>query len=262
MFKNKLVKALAAAAWAVVGVGVTGTVNSSNTTVQASTFHYLRRDHKPVTLGYGEKLPLLIYKNGKRIYANDDPKSTANYTDENDIDTLKTQGWKYINGTKYYKIYKYFNDANVYIAAKYFTKKYNDMSYLTVYLVNHKIKALADDMQNTDDGMWYGKGDIILVNNFSRWNHDKYVDTISPMQDGKHNKDGWYSPQESGIGGELKPSDFRKYCSKAGKNVRYQINDEDYYTNSSLARGGMYHKGHFYRVYSRQLFSNLEPSNV
>lgn len=251
MFKNKLVNALAAVALAVVGVGVTGTVNSSNTIVQASTFHYLRKDHKTVTLGYGLKLPLTMYDHGKRFYADNDPKNVQNFTDDNTIDTLKTRGWKYINGTKYYKITNLYQDVSVYIGAKYFTKKYNDMSYLTVYRVNHKIKALADDMQNTDDGMWYGKGDIILVNNFSRWNHDKYVDTISPMQDGKHNKDGWYSPEESGIGGELKPSDFKKYCSKAGKNVRYQINDEDYYTNSSLARGGMYHKGHFYKIYSR-----------
>lgn len=251
MFKKKLVKALAAAAFAVVGLGVTGTVNSSSTTVQASTFHYLRKDHKTVTLGYGLKLPLTMYDHGKRFYADNDPKNVQNFTDDNTIDTLKTRGWKYINGTKYYKITNLYQDVSVYIAAKYFTKKYNDMSYLTVYRVNHKIKALADDMQNTDDGMWYGKGDIILVNNFSRWNHDKYVDTISPMQDGKHNKDGWYSPEESGIGGELKPSDFKKYCSKTGKNVRYQINDEDYYTNSSLARGGMYHKGHFYKIYSR-----------
>lgn len=46
MLKNKLIKALVATTFAVVGVGVTGTVNSSNTTVQASTFHYLRNDHK------------------------------------------------------------------------------------------------------------------------------------------------------------------------------------------------------------------------
>ena len=58
--RNKLIKVLAAAAFAVVGVGVTGTVNSSNTAVQASTFHYLRRDHKLVTLGFGKKLPLRL----------------------------------------------------------------------------------------------------------------------------------------------------------------------------------------------------------
>lgn len=61
-----------------------------------------------------------------------------------------------------------------------------------------------------------------------------------------------FAPDGSGIGGELKPSDFKKYCSKADKNVRYLLNrGEDWYTNSSLARGGMYHKGHFYKVYSR-----------
>ena len=252
MFKNKFIKLLTAAAFAVISISAVNTVSNAST-VQASTFHWLRKDHKLVTLGYGEKLPLLIYKNGKHIYADDDPQSTANYTDETDIETLKTHGWKYINGVKYYKIYNYFtDDASVYINTKYFTKKYNDMSYLTVYRVNSKIKALSDDMDNTDDGMWYGKGDIILVNNFSLWNHDKYVDTISPMQDGKHNADGWYAPDGSGIGGELTHEDFKNHCSKASANTKYLLNHgEDWYTNSSLARGGMYHKGHFYKVYSR-----------
>ena len=252
MFKNKFIKLLTAATFAVISISAVNTVSNAST-VQASTFHWLRKDHKLVTLGYGEKLPLLIYKNGKHIYADDDPQSTANYTDETDIETLKTHGWKYINGVKYYKIYNYFtDDASVYINTKYFTKKYNDMSYLTVYRVNSKIKALSDDMDNTDDGMWYGKGDIILVNNFSLWNHDKYVDTISPMQDGKHNADGWYAPDGSGIGGELTHEDFKNHCSKASANTKYLLNrGEDWYTNSSLARGGMYHKGHFYKVYSR-----------
>lgn len=251
MFKNKLVKALAAATFAVVGVGVTGTVNSSNTTVQASAFHYLRKDHKLVTLGLGENLPIREYTHGKLVQK-DDPKDENTYCDT--ITPLRTRGWKYINGIKYYSIpdERNIGVTSAYIAAKYFTKKYNDMSYLTVYRVNKKIKALSDDMQNTDDGMWYGKGDIILVNNFSLWNHDKYVDTISPMQDGKHNADGWYSPEEGNIGGELTHSDFNKYCSKAGKNVRFYMDfGEDWYTNASLARGGQYHKGHFYKVYSR-----------
>ena len=252
MFKNKFIKLLTAAAFAVISISAVNTVSNAST-VQASAFHYLRKDHKLVTLGYGEKLPLLIYKNGKHIYANDDPQSTANYTDENDIDTLKTHGWKYINGVKYYKIYNYFNDASVYINTKYFTKKYNDMSYFTVYRVNSKIKALADDMQHTDDGMWYGKGDIILVNNFSLWNHDKYVDTMSPMQDGKHNADGAFTYTKAVIGGELKPEEFKKYCSKASANTKYVIGDDnkDYYTNASLARGGVYLGGKFYKIYSR-----------
>ena len=252
MFKNKFIKLLTAATFAVVGIGAVNTVSNAST-VQASTFHWLRKDHKLVTLGYGEKLPLLIYKNGKHIYADDDPQSTANYTDETDIETLKTHGWKYINGVKYYKIYNYFtDDASVYINTKYFTKKYNDMSYLTIYRVNSKIKALSDDMDNTDDGMWYGKGDIILVNNFSLWNHDKYVDTISPMQDGKHNADKWFSYTNGNIGGELTHEDFQNHCSKASANTKFLMNGgDDWYTNSSLARGGMYHKGHFYKVYSR-----------
>ena len=251
MFKNKFIKLLTATTFAVVGIGTVNTV-SNVSTVQASTFHYLRKDHKLVTLGYGQNLPVRYYYHGKHVYMNDDPKDVQNFTDDNAINTLKTRGWKYINGVKYYNIYKYSTDCTAYIAAKYFTKKYNDMSYLTVYRVNSKIKALSDDMDHTDDGMWYGKGDIILVNNFSLWNHDKYVDTISPMQDGKHNADGWYAPDGSGIGGELTHEDFKNHCSKASANTKYLLNrGEDWYTNSSLARGGMYHKGHFYKVYSR-----------
>ena len=251
MFKNKFIKLLTAATFAVVGIGTVNTI-SNTSTVQASAFHYLRKDHKLVTLGYGENLPLTMYDHGKRFYADNDPSNIQNFTDDNTIKTLKTHGWKYINGRKYYKITNLYHDVSVYIAAKYFTKKYNDMSYLTVYRVNSKIKALSDDMDNTDDGMWYGKGDIILVNNFSLWNHDKYVDTISPMQDGKHNADGWYAPDGSGIGGELTHEDFKNHCSKASANTKFLLNHgEDWYTNSSLARGGMYHKGHFYKVYSR-----------
>ena len=256
MFKNKFIKLLTAAAFAVVGIGTVSTISNSNTsTVQASAFHYLRKDHKLVTLGFGEKLPLRLYLNGKHIYANNYREDDDNYTNDtiNTSNLLKTHGWKYINGTKYYKLYNYFTDnTSVYVPAKYFTKKYNDLSYLTVYNVNHKIKALADDMQNSDQGDWYGKGDIILVNNYSLWNHDKLVDTISPMQDGKHNADGAFMYSGMNIGGELDPAEFKKYCSKASANTRYYVNSGDaYYTNASLARGGVYLGGHFYKIYNK-----------
>ena len=256
MFKNKFIKLLTAAAFAVVGIGVTSTISNSNTsTVQASAFHYLRKDHKLVTLGFGEKLPLRLYLNGKHIYANNYREDDDNYTNDtiNTSNLLKTHGWKYINGTKYYKLYNYFTDnTSVYVPAKYFTKKYNDLSYLTVYNVNHKIKALADDMQNSDQGDWYGKGDIILVNNYSLWNHDKLVDTISPMQDGKHNADGAFMYSGMNIGGELDPAEFKKYCSKASANTKFYVNSGDaYYTNASLARGGLYMNGKFYKIYNK-----------
>lgn len=252
--RNKLIKVLAAAAFAVVGVGVTGTVNGSNTSVQASTFHYFRKDHKPVTLGFGQKLPVRFYNHGKRVYAYDDPKNDANYTDDsiNSEAILKTRGWKYINGIKYYKLYDYDYTLSAYIPAKYFTKKYNDLSYLSIYRVTHKIKALSDDMQNSDDGDWYGKGDVIMVNNYSLWNHDKYVDTYSPMQDGKHNADGAFTYTSATIGGELDPAEFKKYCSKASANTRYYVNSGDaYYTNASLKRGGVYMNHKFYKIYNR-----------
>lgn len=251
MFKNKFIKLLTAATFAIVGIGTVNTI-SNTSTVQASAFHYLRKDHKLVTLGFGQNLPVRYYYHGKHVYMNDDPTDVQNFTDDNTVSTLKTHGWKYINGEKYYNIYKYSTDCTAYIAAKYFTKKYNDMSYLTVYRVNSKIKALADDMQHTDDGMWYGKGDIILVNNFSFWNHDKYVDTITPMWDGKHNAMKKFDYTEANFGGEITPSDFKNHCSKASANTKFLMNHgEDWYTNASLARGGMYHKGHFYKVYSR-----------
>ena len=254
MFKNKFFKLLTAAAFAVVGISSINTM-SHVSTVQASTFHYLRKDHKLVTLGIGQKLPLRLYKNGKHIYAYDDPTDSDNFTGDsvNTSNLLKTHGWKYINGVKYYKLYNYFIDGtSAYIATKYFTKKYNDLSYLTVYNVNHKIKALADDMQNSDQGDWYGKGDIIMVNNYSLWNHDKLVDTISPMQDGKHNADGAFMYSGMNIGGELDPAKFKKYCSKASANTRYYVNSGDaYYTNASLARGGLYMNGKFYKIYNK-----------
>lgn len=253
MFKNKLGKALAAAAFAVVGIGAVNNVSNAST-VQASSFHYLKKNHKLVTLGFGQKLPLRLYLNGKHIYANDNPKDDDNFTDNaiSSASLLKTRGWKYINGQKYYKLYNYFADGtSSYVAAKYFTKKYNDMSYFTVYNVNHKIKALSDDMQNTDQGDWYGKGDIIMVNNYSIWNHNKLVDTVSPMQDGKHNKDGAFMYSGMNIGGELDPNEFRKYCSKASANTKFYVSDDTYYTNAGLKRGGVYLKNKFYKIYSK-----------
>lgn len=255
MFKNnKIIKLLTAAAFAVVGIGTVNTI-SSTSTVQASSFHYLRKDHKLVTLGFGQKLPIRYYYHGKHVYMDDDPTADDNFTDDT-IDTaflLKTHGWKYINGVKYYKLYNYSGDSSAYVPAKYFTKKYNDLSYLSIYNVNHKIKALSDDMQNSDDGDWYGKGDVIMVNNYSLWNHDKYVDTYSPMQDGKHNADGAFTYTKAVIGGELKPEEFKKYCSKASANTKYVIGDDnkDYYTNASLARGGVYLGGKFYKIYNK-----------
>ena len=254
MFKNKFIKLLTAAAFAVVGISTINTI-SNTSTVQAAyahnvgTFHYLNKKHTYKTLGFSDGFPCFVVDNGK-LYSGDDgdQNTTSSVTGP-----AKTNGYRYINNTKYYRIPVKNSTVNtIYVAAKYFTKKYNDMSYLTVYRVNSKIKALSDDMDNTDDGMWYGKGDIILVNNFSLWNHDKYVDTISPMQDGKHNADKWFSYTNGNIGGELTHEDFQNHCSKASANTKFLMNGgDDWYTNSSLARGGMYHKGHFYKVYSR-----------
>ena len=107
MFKNKFIKLLTAAAFAVVGIDAVNTVSNAST-VQASAFHYLRKDHKLVTLGYGEKLPVRYYYHGKHVYMDNDPSSDQNYTDH---DLIKTHGWKYINNQKYYKIYDYSTDC-------------------------------------------------------------------------------------------------------------------------------------------------------
>lgn len=117
MFKNnKIIKLLTAAAFAVVGIGTANAVSNAST-VQASAFHYLRKDHKLVTLGFGQKLPVRYYNHGKHVYAYNDPKDDENYTDGT-IDTaflLKTHGWKYINGIKYYKLYNYDNTLSAYV---------------------------------------------------------------------------------------------------------------------------------------------------
>ena len=105
--------------------------------------------------------------------------------------------------------------------------------------------------KNSDQGNWYGKGDIILINNYNLWNHDKLVDTISPMQDGKHNADGAFMYSGMNIGGELKPEEFKKYCSKASANTKFYMGEDLYYTNASLARGGIYMNNKFYKIYNR-----------
>ena len=150
MFNNKIIKLLTAAAFTIVGIGNVNAISNLNTsTVQASAFHYLRRDHKLVTLGFGKKLPIRFYYHGKHVYANDDPKDEENFTDIaiGSAFLLKTHGWKYINGQKYYKLYNYDYNWSCYIAAKYFTKKYNDLSYEQVYTVTKAFSPRNGDMQ-------------------------------------------------------------------------------------------------------------------
>ena len=77
MFKNKFIKLLTAAAFAAVSIGSVNAVSQASL-VQASAFHYLRKDHKLVTLGYGEHLPVRFYNNGTHVYAFDDPKDDSN----------------------------------------------------------------------------------------------------------------------------------------------------------------------------------------
>lgn len=247
MFRNKFIKLLTAAAFAVVGIGAVNTVSNAST-VQASAFHYLRKDHKLVTLGYGEKLPVRYYYHGKHVYMDDDPSSDQNYTDH---DLIKTRGWKYINNQKYYKIYDYSTDCSAYINAKYFTKKYNDLSYAQVYTVTKAFSPLNGDMQASRTNLTLAKGANIEVDMYSKDN--KIVSMSSPINskyglkgvvdDGGHNMSMWL---------KMTQSQFRNNCRKAAPNAKFVMNNAgDYETNASLARGGIYHKGRFYKVYTR-----------
>ncbi|MCT7862054.1 MAG: hypothetical protein N4Q24_04410 [Lactobacillus crispatus] len=253
MFKNKFIKLLTAATFAVIGISAVNTVSNAST-VQASTFHYLRKDHKLVTLGFGQKLPIVFYDHGKRVYANDDPKDEENFTDEaiGSAFLLKTHGWKYINGQKYYKLYNYDYNWSCYIAAKYFTKKYNDLSYEQVYTVTKAFSPRNGDMQASKTNLMLHPGAAIEVDMYSKDND--IVSIGSPIDDNKHGLTGFVEDGSYHSSAWLKitQSQFRNNCRKAAPHTKFVFDDDgDYETNASLARGGIYHKGHFYKVYSR-----------
>ena len=248
MFKNKFIKLLTTAAFAVVGIGTVNTI-SNTSTVQASTFHYLRRDHKLVTLGLGQNLPVREYDHGKLIQK-DDPSDEDTYCD---FHVLKTRGWKYINGQKYYNVpnQKYLNATSAYIAAKYFTKKYNDLSYEQIYTVTKAFSPHNGDMQASKTNLTLTKGANIEVDMYSK--DDDIVSMSSPinskyglkgvLNDGGHNMSMWL---------KMTQSQFKNNCRKAAPNAKFVMNNAgDYETNASLARGGIYHEGHFYKVYTR-----------
>ena len=249
MFKNKFIKLLTAAAFAVVGIGTANAVSQAST-VQASAFHYLRRDHKLVTLGLGQNLPVREYDHGKLIQK-DDPSDEDTYCD---FHVLKTRGWKYINGQKYYNVpnQKYLNATSAYIAAKYFTKKYNDLSYEQIYTVTKAFSPRNGDMQASKTNLMLHPGAAIEVDMYSKDND--IVSIGAPLDDNKHGLTGFIDDGSFHASAWLKitQSQFRNNCRKAAPNTKFVFNDNgDYETNASLARGGIYHKGHFYKVYSR-----------
>lgn len=252
MFKNnKIIKLLTAATFAVVGIGTVNTISNSNTsTVQASAFHYIRKDHKLVTLGLGQNLPVREYNHGK-LLQKDDPSNEDTYCDFN---VLKTRGWKYINGQKYYNVpnQKTLDATSAYINAKYFTKKYNDQSYHQVYVVTKAFSPRNGDMQASKTNLTLHKGAAIEVDMYST-NND-IVSIGSPLDDNKHGLTGFIDDGSFHASAWLKitQSQFRNNCRKAAPNTKFVFNDNgDYFTNASLARGGQYHKGHFYKVYRR-----------
>lgn len=248
MFKNKIIKLLTAATFAVISISAVNTVSNAST-VQASAFHYLRKDHKLVTFGYAENLPVRYYYHGKHVYMDDDPSSDQNYTDH---DLIKTHGWKYINNQKYYKIYDYSTDCSAYIAAKYFTKKYNDLSYEQIYTVTKAFSPRNGDMQASKTNLMLHPGAAIEVDMYSKDND--IVSIGAPLDDNKHGLTGFIDDGSFHASAWLKitQSQFRNNCRKAAPNTKFVFNDNgDYETNASLARGGIYHKGHFYKVYTR-----------
>lgn len=249
MFKNKFIKLLTATAFAIVGISAVNTV-SSVSTVQASTFHYLRKDHKFVTLGLGQNLPVREYNHGKLIQK-DNPQNTASYCDT--LTPLKTHGWKYINGVKYYNVpnQKTLDATSAYIAAKYFTKAYNDLSYEQIYTVTKAFSPRNGDMQASRTNLTLTKGANIEVDMYSKDN--KIVSIGSPIDaahgikgivdDGSYKDSFWL---------KITQAQFRNNCRKAAQNAKFVFDEDgDYETNASLARGGIYHKGHFYKVYTR-----------
>ena len=251
MFTNKFFKFLAVVGLVAASIGGFSVI--TNHQVQASAFHYLRKDHKLVTLGFGKKLPIRFYYHGKHVYINDDPTDDANFTDEaiGSAYLLKTHGWKYINNEKYYKLYNYSDDCSAYIAAKYFTKKYNDLSYEQVYTVTKAFSPRNGDMQASKTNLTLTKGANIEVDMYSK--DDDIVSMSSPI-DAKHGlkglvDDGSY---KDSFWLKMTQSQFRNNCRKAAPNAKFVFNEDgDYETNASLARGGIYHKGHFYKVYTR-----------
>ena len=222
----------------------------TNHQVQASAFHYLRKDHKFVTLGLGQNLPVREYSHGKLIQK-DDPQDTTSYCDT--LMPLKTHGWKYINGIKYYNVpnQKTLDATSAYIAAKYFTKAYNDLSYEQIYTVIKDFSPRNGDMQASRTNLTLTKGANIEVDMYSKDN--KIVSMGSPI-DAAHGlkgivEDGSY---KNSIWLKMTQSQFRNNCRKASPNAKYVFDEDgDYETNASLARGGIYHKGHFYKVYTR-----------
>ena len=249
MFKNKFIKLLTVAAFAVVGIGSVNTMSHAST-VQASAFHYLRKDHKFVTLGLGQNLPVREYDHGKLIQK-DDPSDEDTYCD---FHVLKTRGWKYINGQKYYNVpnQKYLNATSAYINAKYFTKKYNDLSYEQIYTVTKAFSPRNGDMQASKTNLMLHPGAAIEVDMYSKDND--IVSIGAPLDDNKHGLTGFIDDGSFHASAWLKitQSQFRNNCRKATPHTKFVFDDDgDYETNASLARGGIYHKGHFYKVYTR-----------
>ena len=252
MFKNnKIIKFLTATAFTVVGIF--STQNMVNNTVKADyihnvgSFHYLNKKHTYKTLGYSEGFPYISrLDNGK--YYTDDSDDTTSQADG----IAKTNGYRYINGEKYYRIpLKHSNISVEYVRAKYFTKKYNDLSYEQVYTVTKAFSPRNGDMQASKTNLMLHPGAAIEVDMYSTDND--IVSMSSPinskyglkgvLNDGGHNMSMWL---------KMTQSQFKNNCRKAAPNAKFVMNNAgDYETNASLARGGIYHKGHFYKVYTR-----------
>lgn len=216
--------------------------------------HYLRKDHKTVAKGYTDGLPTINQlKNGKFWNDSDNPQDPTTFADGN----LKANGYRYINGHKYFNFPVKGIDIKAFlIAAKYFTKKYNDQSYQTIYVATRKTPWAncspskdASEWKYSLKGMYLYKGLPVMINNLTKtW---PLVECDLPANY-KYFDFGMGTPSDSVA--SIRKQDL-KYLRKAGKNVRYYFSPDEYYTNSSLKRGGFYHrkdshsKYHFYKYY-------------
>lgn len=251
LFKNKLIKIAAAAAIALSAVGLTTAIDS--TTAHASTFHYFNKSHKAKILGVFDNFTTItIDKHGK--LANPDDVYNDNTTNE---ELFKSKGWKYINGKKYYLD----NDTNLtddyttWLPAYARSKKYNDLSYMSVYVItggHNKTNdgtAWNDGKTHFDDRFWLGKSDVITVDNYTK--NSKYVYVQTPPMD-THSACGTLVGGGEPVEVYMKHSDFVKHAKKAAPNVRWREGSNRLsYSNKSLSTGHVWYDGHYTRYYTK-----------
>ena len=126
------------------------------------------------------------------------------------------------------------------------------MSYEQIYTVTKAFSPRNGDMQASKTNLMLHPGAAIEVDMYSKDND--IVSIGSPIDDNKHGLTGFVEDgsYKDSIWLKITQSQFRNNCRKAAPNAKFVFDEDgDYETNASLARGGIYHKGHFYKVYTR-----------